>query len=277
MIDDAHALERDALAYLQLTSGMEMPTVSCFQIVFAGSPQFWSLLETDRLLRPMRDRIAFRAVLETPLDQPEIAAPPSAEPPPRGSALATVPRQETSRSLIVLPPVRRRGIRYTLGAGIAATLVLASAGPVARDPVPPTPLAAATPLTPSPVAPSPAAPSLAAPSLAAEQKPAAIMLAATTVPAVAATALAPASSANGAGTAIAAASPAPSAPAVESAPVIVAPETRNATSADGLGGAAPQAAQAPPQPWDSAAPDATASIPEAAGTGTSRGSRRRRF
>ena len=132
MVDDAHLMERDALSYLQLTSGLQVGDAPGLQIVFAGRPEFWSLLDGDILLRQLRERICFRAVLDTPIAAGvSTVAPQSAA----GSGLATLPAFAAPSGLMVLRPGRVRGGRYAMASGMAATLVIASMGSVARDAV----------------------------------------------------------------------------------------------------------------------------------------------
>ncbi len=81
LIDDAHRLREDALACLLGASEMPPGHGLGMQIVFAGLPSFWSLLEAPAL-RPLRQRIAFQAMLG-PSVVPAEEAPPAAPTPLR--------------------------------------------------------------------------------------------------------------------------------------------------------------------------------------------------
>ncbi len=170
MVDDAHALERDALAYLSLASGMFGDDIAPLQIVFAGRPSFWSLLESDPMGR-LSQRIRYRAVLDAPmLDVPVLDAPAQVA----SSAVAVLPGRAALRELMVLRPARRRTVRYALGSGVAASLLVASMVPMGRDAAPPRRAQAGAPAAPRlAAAPRPAVAASAAPKPAAPPRPAA--------------------------------------------------------------------------------------------------------
>ena len=131
MVDDAHALEQGALQYLHLTDALRLQDAACLQIVFAGRPHFWSLLDTVRL-GGLRERIGFRAVLEKPRETSLEAhgATPSLAP-------TGLPANEASCDLIPLRPSQKRARRYAIGfglaVGISAAMLLVTMNPAVRD------------------------------------------------------------------------------------------------------------------------------------------------
>ncbi|MGH7210399.1 MAG: hypothetical protein ACREF1_02925, partial [Acetobacteraceae bacterium] len=143
MVDDAQALKRDALAYLQLMCGLQQaPDANSLQIVFAGRPEFWSLLEPEHL-RSLRERIRVRPILPRPVPTPAIE-PPAIEPrttasdvPPAarpGAAMPMLPQHDAVRALSVPARRRRPGRRDAVASGFAATVVIGSLGSLSREP-----------------------------------------------------------------------------------------------------------------------------------------------
>jgi hypothetical protein len=65
LVDNAHMLQQDALYFLQLTSDRQAPDRPRLQIIFAGEPSFWSLLDFAAL-NGLRDQIEVRAGLARP-------------------------------------------------------------------------------------------------------------------------------------------------------------------------------------------------------------------
>ncbi len=138
MVDDAHALTRDAFAYLQLMCGLQQaPDANSLRIVFAGRPEFWSLLEPEHL-RPLRERIRIRSVLARPvpslvIETPATASgvPPAARP---GAAMPMLPQHDAVCALSVPARRRRPGRRYAVASGFAATVVIGSLGSLSREP-----------------------------------------------------------------------------------------------------------------------------------------------
>ena len=110
MVDDAHALERDALAYLQLMCGLQAPDANSLQIVFAGRPEFWSLLESEHL-RSLRERIRVRPILPRPVPPPLI------EPPDTASDVPTCGAAGRGRADAAAARCGTRGCRSRRGGG----------------------------------------------------------------------------------------------------------------------------------------------------------------
>ncbi len=136
MVDDAHALKRDALAYLQLMCGLQAPDANSLQIVFAGRPEFWSLLASEHL-RSLRERIRIRPILP-PVPPPLIEPPDTAsDVPPAvlpGAAVPTLPQHVAGRELWAPARRRRPGTRFAVASGFTATVMIASVGSLSRDP-----------------------------------------------------------------------------------------------------------------------------------------------
>ena len=147
MVDDAHELHEDALVYLQLTSRSKVHVERSLQIVFAGEPRFWSLLD-NAFLMPLRTRISFRAALDDPTISPDSAHTENAALDSDGNmredediapSLPSTRPSETSivasdsallagLELIALPRTRGRVRRYGW-ASLTAMVIVVSAGP----------------------------------------------------------------------------------------------------------------------------------------------------
>jgi len=143
LVDDADMLRLNALFYLHLTSALQSGDTARLQVVFAGRPEFWSLLDHS-LLRDLRDRIAVNATLSEPrstadgaplwangersdpISLPEEPGPTRVQEPHNagaGQSLTTPILLKNSTSVDVSLRPTWRAPRYIVTSGIAASIV----------------------------------------------------------------------------------------------------------------------------------------------------------
>jgi TPR repeat protein len=143
LIDRAEQLCEDTLAYLQLIAGLSDEQSARLQIVFAGAPAFWKLLETNAL-RSLRERISVRVALDTaaeplPLSAQDLLAAltvcektPAAVP-RTGLVPAPEARAKWLRDLFRPGGLGRQTRRFGVASGIAVTVMFAFGSPARHE------------------------------------------------------------------------------------------------------------------------------------------------